>query len=283
MIGGEIAAARDTGRLWQGRTLRIIGSRSLARAYARAFDIAGYEAEALDGSDLVVAGLLRLARIANLLPAEAASMTHSVFGGHPPLVAILRGIRPDEAEATLEALIASGIGLIEVPLNSPDPLASIAIMAERAGGRARIGAGTVLTVDDVRAVADAGGTLIVSPNRDDDVIRATKAAGLDSFPGVFTATEALGAIRAGADALKFFPADILGPAGIKAHRHDPAARTCRCSRSAASTLATSPTGIKAGVAGFGIGSSLYKPGLSPAEVGARAKAMVAAWRGAVGT
>jgi 2-dehydro-3-deoxyphosphogalactonate aldolase len=208
-------------------------------------------------------------------------MTHSVFGGHPPLVAILRGIRPDEAEATLEALIASGIGLIEVPLNSPEPLASIAVMAERAGGRARIGAGTVLTVDEVRAVADAGGTLIVSPNRDDDVIRATKAAGLDSFPGVFTATEALGAIRAGADALKFFPGDILGPAGIKAiatilPRGFPLLAVGGVD---ASNIADY---LKAGVAGFGIGSSLYKPGLSPAEIGARAKAMVAAWRTAVG-
>jgi 2-dehydro-3-deoxyphosphogalactonate aldolase len=206
-------------------------------------------------------------------------MTHPLFGGHPPLVAILRGIRPDEAEATLEALIASGIGLIEVPLNSPQPLDSIRLMAAQARGRAKIGAGTVLTVDDVRAVAEAGGTLIVSPNRDDDVIRASKAAGLESYPGVFTATEALGAIRAGADALKFFPADVLGPGGIKG------------------ISAVLPLGfpllavggvdagniadyLKAGVVGFGIGSSLYKPGLSAAEVGARAKAMVAAWRAA---
>jgi 2-dehydro-3-deoxyphosphogalactonate aldolase len=204
-------------------------------------------------------------------------MTHSVFGGHPPLVAILRGIRPDEAEATLEALIASGIGLIEVPLNSPEPLASIAIMAERAGGRARVGAGTVLTVGDVKAVADAGGTLIVSPNRDDDVIRATKAAGLDSLPGVFTATEALGAIRAGADALKFFPADILGPPGIKGIA---AILPSGFPLLAVGGVDASNIGdyLKAGVAGFGIGSSLYKPGLSPAEVGIRAKAMVAAWR-----
>lgn len=208
-------------------------------------------------------------------------MSHSVFGGHPPLVAILRGIRPDEAEATLEALIASGIGLIEVPLNSPEPLASIAIMAERAGGRARIGAGTVLAVDEVKAVAEAGGTLIVSPNRDDEVIRATKAAGLDSFPGVFTATEALGAIRAGADALKFFPADILGPSGIKAIATilPKDAPLLAVGGVDASNIADY---MKAGVAGFGIGSSLYKPGLSPAEVGARAKAMVAAWRRVVG-
>jgi 2-dehydro-3-deoxyphosphogalactonate aldolase len=206
-------------------------------------------------------------------------MTHPLFGGHPPLVAILRGIRPDEAEATLESLIASGIGLIEVPLNSPKPLESIALMARRAGGRARIGAGTVLSVEDVKAVADAGGTLIVSPNRDDDVIRATKAAGLDSYPGVFTPTEALGAIRAGADALKFFPADVLGPGGIKGisavlPREVPLLAVGGVD---AGNIADY---LKVGVVGFGIGSSLYKPGLSPAEVGARAKAMVAAWRAA---
>ena len=204
-------------------------------------------------------------------------MTHPLFGGHPPLVAILRGIRPDEAAATLESLIASGIGLIEVPLNSPKPLESIALMARQAGGRARIGAGTVLTVEDVKAVADAGGRLIVSPNRDDDVIRATKAAGLDSYPGVFTPTEALGAIRAGADALKFFPADVLGPGGIKGisavlPRDVPLLAVGGVD---AGNIADY---LKVGVAGFGIGSSLYKPGLSPAEVGVRAKAMVAAWR-----
>jgi 2-dehydro-3-deoxyphosphogalactonate aldolase len=206
-------------------------------------------------------------------------MTHPLFGGHPPLVAILRGIRPDEAEATLESLIASGIGLIEVPLNSPKPLESIALMARQAGGRARIGAGTVLSVEDVKAVADAGGTLIVSPNRDDDVIRATKAAGLDSYPGVFTPTEALGAIRAGADALKFFPADVLGPGGIKGisavlPKDVPLLAVGGVD---AGNIADY---LKVGVVGFGIGSSLYKPGLSPAEVGARAKAMVAAWRAA---
>jgi 2-dehydro-3-deoxyphosphogalactonate aldolase len=206
-------------------------------------------------------------------------MTYPLFGGHPPLVAILRGIRPDEAEATLESLIASGIGLIEVPLNSPKPLESIALMARQAGGRARIGAGTVLTVEDVKAVAEAGGTLIVSPNRDDDVIRATKAAGLDSYPGVFTPTEALGAIRAGADALKFFPADVLGPGGIKGisavlPKDVPLLAVGGVD---AGNIADY---LKVGVVGFGIGSSLYKPGLSPAEVGARAKAMVAAWRAA---
>jgi 2-dehydro-3-deoxyphosphogalactonate aldolase len=209
-------------------------------------------------------------------------MTQLVFGGHPPLVAILRGIRPEEAETVLEALIGAGIGLIEVPLNSPDPLQSIAIMAERAGGRARIGAGTVLTTAEVTAVADAGGTLIVSPNRDDDVIRATKALGLQSFPGVFTATEALGAIRAGADALKFFPAEVLGPSGVKAMA---AILPRGLPLLAVGGVDAGNIGswLAAGIAGFGIGSSLYKPGLSPAEVGARAAAMVAAWRSVAGS
>jgi 2-dehydro-3-deoxyphosphogalactonate aldolase len=203
-------------------------------------------------------------------------MAHTIFAGHRPLVAILRGIRPGEAEAVLEALIAAGIGLIEVPLNSPEPIASLGILAKAAAGRAHIGAGTVLTPEDVRRVADAGGQIIVSPNRDDAVIRATKAAGLDSYPGVFTATEALGGLAAGADALKFFPADVLGPAGIKA--------IAAILPSGTPLLAVGGVDagniaiwLKAGIAGFGIGSSLYKPGMTALEVGERARAMVAAY------
>jgi 2-dehydro-3-deoxyphosphogalactonate aldolase len=207
-------------------------------------------------------------------------MTHEIFHGHPPLVAILRGIRPDEAGAVLEALIAAGIGLIEVPLNSPDPLDSIAIMARQADERAIVGAGTVLSVEQVEAVAAAGGRIIVSPNRDDAVIAATRAARMTSFPGVFTATEALGAIRAGADALKFFPGDLLGPAGIKAiatilPKHMPLLAVGGID---ASNIADY---LKAGVAGFGIGSSLYKPGMGAEDVGARAAEMVAAWKNAL--
>jgi 2-dehydro-3-deoxyphosphogalactonate aldolase len=208
-------------------------------------------------------------------------MTHAIFAGHRPLIAILRGITPAEADAVLEALIAAGIGLIEVPLNSPDPLASIRAMAEKAAGRARIGAGTVLAADDVRRVADAGGRLIVSPNRDDSVIRATKEAGLDSYPGVFTATEALGALAAGADALKFFPADVLGPAGIKAIAAI-LPRSVPLLAVGGVDAANIPTWLKAGIAGFGIGSSLYRPGMTAAAAGAKAREMVAAYDGAVG-
>ena len=203
-------------------------------------------------------------------------MTAAVFAGHRPLVAILRGIRPDEAEAVFEALVAAGIGLVEVPLNSPEPLESIRRIAARAGTRALVGAGTVLSVDEVGQVAAAGGRLVVSPNTDAGVIRATKAAGLLSFPGVFTATEALAAIAAGADALKFFPADLLGPAGIKA------IATILPKGMPLLAVGGVDAGniadyLKAGVAGFGIGSSLYKPGVSAEEVGRRAAAMVAAY------
>ncbi len=207
-------------------------------------------------------------------------MKRDIFAGHRPLVAILRGIRPEEAEAAFDMLTEAGIGLIEVPLNSPEPLVTIARLAKRATDRAVVGAGTVLTVDEVNAVAAAGGRMIVSPNRDDAVIRATKAAGLDSYPGVFTATEALGAIAAGADALKFFPVDLLGANGIKAltailPKEIPLLAVGGVDAGNITTF------LKAGVTGFGIGSSLYKPGMSAAEIGERARAMVAAYDGAV--
>ena len=207
-------------------------------------------------------------------------MSASVFGGHRPLIAILRGITPAEASAVMEALIAAGIGLIEVPLNSPDPLTSIRIMAKTAGARARIGAGTILSVADVANVKAAGGLIVVSPNTDAAVIRATKAAGLDSYPGVFTATEALAAIAAGADALKFFPADLLGPKGIKAigtilPKDMPLL--------AVGGVDTGNVGdyLKAGIAGFGIGTSIYQPGISADEVGKRAREMVEAYEKAI--
>ena len=203
-------------------------------------------------------------------------MSSTLFAGYRPLIAILRGIRPVEAVPVMEGLITAGFGVIEVPLNSPDAFVSIKAMATAAGGRALIGAGTVLTVAEVDRVKAAGGKIVVSPNADAAVIKATKAAGLRSFPGVFTATEALAAIAAGADGLKFFPADRLGPGGIKA-----IAAILPPDMPLLAVGGVDESNIidyrEAGVTGFGIGTSIYKPGRSGTEAGTRARAIVSVY------
>lgn len=204
-------------------------------------------------------------------------MTQSFIDTGHRLIAILRGITGGEVPAAVETLIGAGFRAIEIPLNSPDPFASIAVAVETAErlapGACRIGAGTVLIPDDVDRVRAAGGNLIVSPNADAAVIGRTVASGMLSFPGVFTATEAHLALGAGASGLKFFPASLLGPDGIKA---------------IAATFSGSPPlyavgGIgpeefgpflKVGVTGFGLGSGLYAPGRTPSEIGAHAHAAV---------
>jgi 2-dehydro-3-deoxyphosphogalactonate aldolase len=196
-----------------------------------------------------------------------------------PLVAILRGLTPVEAPAIGDALVDSGWKLIEVPLNSPEPLVSIAALA-KAHPDALVGAGTVLTVQQVRDVHSAGGELIVSPNFNGDVVREAVRLGMVCLPGVGTATEAFAALEAGANGLKLFPAEMIPPAAVKALRAVLPPQTLLLP-----VGGVTPTNMAvyraAGADGFGIGSALYKPGMQPAEVRRSAQGFLAAWAGTI--
>lgn len=191
-----------------------------------------------------------------------------------PLIAILRGITPPEAEAHAAALIAAGITTLEVPLNSPDPWDSIARLLARFGAQARIGAGTVLTPAQVQRLAGMGAHLVVSPNADPAVIAATRAAGMESWPGVMTPTECFAAHAAGATGLKLFPASLIGAAGLSALRAvlPPELPVYAVGGAGPANFAA---WRRAGAAGFGIGTALYRPG-QPVEATARAAAEIAA-------
>ena len=191
-----------------------------------------------------------------------------------PLVAILRGVGPDEAVGIGEALVDAGFTLIEVPLNSPDPFASIAKLAERfTGTQVVIGAGTVLDIADVPRVGEAGGTLVISPNMNPRVIGAAKARGLVPIPGIATPSEAFDALDAGAAALKLFPAEAVSPAVLKAMRAVLPGDIRILPVGGINPRNMAPW-LQAGAAGFGLGSALYKPGLGADEVTARARAFI---------
>jgi 2-dehydro-3-deoxyphosphogalactonate aldolase len=194
-----------------------------------------------------------------------------------PIIAILRGITPLEALTVAEALVEAGITQIEVPMNSPEPLISIEAMVRGLGQRAIIGAGTVLTVAQVDSVSQAGGRLIVSPNADSAVIAQTKRLGMQSWPGVMTPTECFAALAAGADGLKFFPGNLVGPDGLKAMRAVLPKGT-RCFAVGGAGPANFGQWLAAGADGFGIGTALDTPGMRAADVAERARGIVRAYQ-----
>jgi 2-dehydro-3-deoxyphosphogalactonate aldolase len=198
-----------------------------------------------------------------------------------PLIAILRGLKPEETEGVVGALIETGFRAIEIPLNSPDPFRSIEIAAKMAPADCLIGAGTVLSVEDVEALDAAGGKLMVSPNADAEVIIAARVKGMVTMPGVLTPTEALVAAKAGATGLKFFPASIIGPAGINAIRTILPKDLVIAAVGGVSDRNFAEY-TSAGITAFGLGTSLYKPGMTAAEVRERATVTLSAYDAAIG-
>ncbi len=196
--------------------------------------------------------------------------------GRLPFAAILRGLAPEEALDVGEALVAAGMTILEVPLNSPRPMESIRLLAQRFGDSCLIGAGTVMTSRQVDEIGEAGGRLIVMPHADTEVIAAARQAGMVCMPGIATPTEGFAALRAGADALKLFPAELVGPAVLQAMRAVFPKQTIFLPVGGI-TPENLAGFVRAGASGFGLGSGLYKPGRPAADVGARARAYLRAW------
>ncbi len=193
------------------------------------------------------------------------------------VVAILRGVAPDEVLAVADALLAGGITQVEVPLNSPQPFDSIALLARSFGAQARIGAGTVLTAPDVDRAADAGATLVLAPNFDAAVVQRAVQRGVYAMPGVATPSEGFAALGAGADGLKLFPAEMLGPPVLKAWRAVFAPRTPMFAVGGIGE-ANIAAFKAAGTTGVGVGSSLYAPGVAAAELTRRARVLLQCWK-----
>jgi 2-dehydro-3-deoxyphosphogalactonate aldolase len=194
------------------------------------------------------------------------------------LVAILRGLNPDEALAQGAAIFDAGWRCLEVPLNSPEPFDSIRLLAQKYGDKALIGAGTVLTAADVKKVAEAGGKLIVAPNTDAEVVAAAQKLGLVMMPGVYTATEAFAALKLGVKYLKLFPADSVGPGYIKALK-SVLPKEAKVIPTGGISVDTVKSFHDAGCHAFGVGTQLFKPGNTPAETAKRAAALTSACAG----
>jgi 2-dehydro-3-deoxyphosphogalactonate aldolase len=200
---------------------------------------------------------------------------------HPaPRIAILRGVTPDEADSIAAAIIEAGFGAIEVPLNSPEPLVSVEIVARLFGDKVLVGAGTVLEAHEVDEVAKAGAKLVVAPNFDRAVVERAAKLGLIALPGVATPTEAFAALKAGATGLKLFPGEAIPPEVVKAWRSVLPKETPLYPVGGITPERIGPY-RRAGASGFGVGSALYKPGASVEEVARAAQAFVKAWNGTV--
>lgn len=276
LIGHELRGLEELDRhALDAERIVLAGGEELCRRYRRV--LAGMGRREVEVARHATArGLWSIARAAGLVDdTSGGSLRESL--SRCGLVAILRGIQPGEAEAAGAALYAAGLRAVEVPLNSPDPLASIRALRGSLPADCAVGAGTVMSaaqVDDVRA---AGGEFIVMPHADPAVIRAAREAGLEVAPGVATAGEAFAAIAAGADLLKMFPASELGAATLAAWRAvlPGEVQVIPVGGVGAADMAKF---VAAGAAGFGLGSAVYRPGMPPDEIGSRAAAMVAAWR-----
>ena len=267
LVGAEIAEAR---RLFPDEEPHIAGAEKLVERYLAAFEVLGEEARPA-APRAAARGLFILARYAGLVLMIPLAPT--------PLIAILRGVKPDEAEAIASVIVDAGFGAIEVPLNSSDPLKSIEIMAGRFGETTLVGAGTVLTPGAVEAAAAAGARLIVAPNADPAVIERALKIGLFVLPGVATPTEAFASQSLGASALKLFPAEAMPPEVVRAWRSVLPKET-QLFPVGGITPERIASYRKAGADGFGIGGALYRAGIAAAEVERAAQAFVAAWRDA---